>query len=330
MPEIRKDVATGRRVIIAPERAARPQGFAADTSSDACPFCAGQEQQTPHEIFAIGPQDRVPDQSPWSLRIVPNKYPALVPHTSGDTLIEAGAIAAVGKHEVVIETPRHLTRFGDLSIAEAINVFTAYRDRLDAIANEDSHPFGLVFKNSGPEAGATLPHLHSQLVALPEVPIATNEKLRRSAEFKQQSGCCLWCDMLAKELADGRRIVAENEHFVAFCSFAGRFPYEMCVLPRNHETQFTQTCDTSLASLGNIMRDLIGRLEVNDQTANYNYWIHTLPFDTIEADHYHWHIEIVSRMTTVAGFEWGSGWFINPICPEDAAQILRSRESWGR
>jgi UDPglucose--hexose-1-phosphate uridylyltransferase len=328
VPEIREDVATGRRVIIAPERAARPQGFAAEGSEVVCPFCVGQEHLTPHETFAIGPPDRQKDQPPWTVRIVPNKYPALVSQALVAGPPATNEIAALGHHEVVIETPRHLTRFSELSLAEAIDVFTAYRDRLAALAAEGGHRFGLVFKNCGAEAGATLPHLHSQLMALPAVPVVMSQKLSRSAAFEQQSGGCLWCDMLARELADGRRIVAENDHFVAFCSFAGRFPYEMCILPRQHASRFTDCSDPVLASLAQLMRDLVGRLEAKPETSAYNYWIHTLPFDTNVSDHYHWHVEIVSRMTTVAGFEWGSGWFINPVCPEDAARLLRNQEGW--
>jgi UDPglucose--hexose-1-phosphate uridylyltransferase len=181
-----------------------------------------------------------------------------------------------------------------------------------------------IFKNVGPAAGASLEHLHSQLIALPAVPEVVQRELDASAEYFQSHARSLLVDLLEKELVDGGRLVSQTPSFVAFCPYASRFGYEVWVVPRRQQPQFENVEAGELGELSRLMRDLVGRIECAVGPIAYNYFLHTRPFDMPAYDHYHWHIEIIPRLTKVAGFEWSTGCFINPYPPEAAAAHLRS------
>lgn len=311
MPELRQDPTSGRWVIIAEGRSGRPQEFSAPASNPVsrCPFCAGNEALTPDEISAY-PTGQ-PDAA-WQVRVVPNMYPAVQWDTS-----------VAGSHEVIVESPRHITSLTDLSEEHARLVFAVYQKRLRALGQDERLRYGLVFKNSGGNGGASLEHLHSQLLATEFVPPEIQLEAAKAGEYRVLNQRCLICDLLADEL-QGNRVVADDEHFVAFCPYASRFPYEMWVVPKTHEESFEKTNSDRVNALGALMLSLLKKLEACLGSCAYNYWIHTAPFRLSPHDDFHWHIEIAPRVSKLAGFELGGGCFINPVDPDRAADCLRN------
>ena len=313
MSEFRHDPMSRRWVIIGGERGGRPNEFveaATRASGLTCPFCAGHEAETPAAIATYGANGK----GTWLVRVVPNKFPAVTPDQP----------SGFGRHEVIVESPRHVASLSELTDAEAQLVFTAYRDRLCQLKGERQFQYVQIFKNVGPAAGASLEHVHSQLVAVRNVPEVVQQELDSCGEFFNQQGRSLLGDMLDREVAAGERIVAQTEHFVAWCPYASRFGYETWIAPRQHRPRFEDIGAGEISELSRMARDLIGCVERATNHAAYNYFLHTQPFDMPAYDHYHWHIEIVPRLTKVAGFEWGTGCFINPYSPESAAAHLRS------
>jgi UDPglucose--hexose-1-phosphate uridylyltransferase len=277
----------------------------------------------------------------WLVRVVPNKFPALTPDEAvctkceplasgrGETSRSAGSIPGFGRHEVIIESPRHVASFAELNAAEAELVFRAYRDRILTLKGEGQYRYVQVFKNVGAGAGASLEHVHSQLVGLPGIPEVVAQELASCREHFAQSGTPLVADLLGQELAAGERIVATTANFVALCPYASRFPYETWILPRRAEPSYEAAEPGEFGELARLMQDVIGRIERAAGGVPYNCVLHTQPFDTSADDHYHWHIEIIPRLTKVAGFEWGTGCFINPFHPEMAAEHLRTSPAAG-
>jgi UDPglucose--hexose-1-phosphate uridylyltransferase len=201
-----------------------------------------------------------------------------------------------------------------------------YRQRLVDLQRDPRLVYGMLFKNVGPGAGASLEHAHSQLIATPVVPISVSEEMSGSGKYFDERGRCIFCDIIRQELDDGRRMVLESAQFAAFCPFASRFPYETWVVPKEHGSHYEQLSRSTAEELAVVMRQVLGRLESALDRPAYNYIIHTAPFDTQQLRHYHWHIEIMPRLTNVAGFEWGTGFYINPVPPEEAAAFLRTAE----
>lgn len=274
----------------------------------------------------------------WAIRVVPNKYPAVCEGPtgpSGRSQEKQGSVAAgglfrsmpgVGRHEVIIESPRHVASVSELSAEEAALVFRVYRDRMRQLKAEQRFRYVQIFKNAGPAAGASLEHIHSQLVALHEIPEVVRQELQSCAEYYRQQGHGLIDKLLEEELKAGHRIVAQTERVVAFCPYASRFAWEVWVLPRRPVPRFEDSEDAEIEETAQIIRDLIGRIESGVGQVGYNYFLHSLPFDGAATEHYHWHVELVPRLTKTAGFEWSTGCFINPVAPEWAAEQLRA---WG-
>lgn len=329
MSDLRRDPISGRWVIIAPNRSDRPHEFehVPQRRGDAaeCPFCEGNEAATPEEIFAIRPTGSPPGGPGWRVRVVPNKYPALT--AAGDlTRRTEGLYAAMdgfGAHEVIIESPRHVQSFSELTDAEACDTLAAYRQRLLALKEDGRLVYGMVFKNVGAAAGASLEHTHSQLIALPIVPINVWDEMNGSLEYYQHRNCCVFCDLVDQERAAGVRMVEESAHFSVFCPFASRFPGEMWIVPKRHASHYEQIEDAEIADLAGALRRSIGRLDRALDRPAYNFIVHTAPFDISDAMYYHWHVEVIPSLTRTAGFEWGTGFYINPAPPEEAARILR-------
>ena len=292
-------------------RSARPHEFASPVTNTVtpCPFCAGNEAETPGEIASY-PLER--GDASWQVRVVPNKYAAV-----------AWTTAAVGTHEVIIESPEHLVNLTDLSEEQARLVFVAYQDRLRALSDDERLGYGLVFKNGGANGGASLEHLHSQLIATEMVPPDIQLEAAKAGEHRTLYGTCIFCELLAGELR-GDRVVAANEHFLAFCPHASRFPYEMWIVPKDHEPSFEEATPSQVAALSQLMVSLLQKLNGCLDSPAYNYWIHTAPFRMSLHDDFHWHIEIAPRIARLAGFELGGGCFINPVEPEGAAERLRA------
>jgi UDPglucose--hexose-1-phosphate uridylyltransferase len=331
MPQLRKDPLSDRWVIFAEGREGRPNEFERGgrrRPNLRCPFCAGHEADTPPAIAAYyAPSAKHGDNGRmWSVRVVPNKYPALLSHGRTDPMRRGlyEGCDAVGAHEVIVESPRHVASLSQLTREESRMMMLAYRDRIRALQQACDFKYALVFKNVGPGAGASLEHTHSQIVATPMVPGEVQRELIAAEQLYEDDGQCFFCRVLADEQAHHQRMVAESDRFLAICPFASRMPYEMWVLPRLHASHFECQERDELAELADFLQQIIRKLESLHGHLAYNYFIHTAPFDTIPLRHYHWHIEIFPRLTTTAGFEWGAGYYINPVLPEQAAAILRS------
>ncbi|HLJ10855.1 MAG TPA: galactose-1-phosphate uridylyltransferase [Planctomycetaceae bacterium] len=331
MSDLRKDPIVGRWVIIATDRAKRPQDFPRTEPvkiGGFCPFCKGSEANTPPEILAYREPHTNANNPGWRVRVVPNKFPALqvegALNKRGDGIYDL--MNGVGAHEVIIECPHHETSMARLSIDNIREVLWVYRDRLVDLKRDPRLVHGLIFKNVGALAGASLEHSHSQLIVTPVVPISVWEEMTGSLEFYNYRGRCIYCDMIQQELATGSRIVLDTPNFVVFCPFASRFPFETWVLPKQHSSHYENIPRQGVEEMGTVLKTILGKLELALDDPPYNYIIHTAPFDTKEVPHYHWHLEIIPRLTRIAGFEWGSGFYINPVLPEQAGAFLREVE----
>jgi UDPglucose--hexose-1-phosphate uridylyltransferase len=328
MPQLRKDPVVGRWVIISTERAKRPQDFSPrrEASKDArCPFCPGNEKMTPPEILAYRPDGSETNRPGWTLRIVPNKFPALT--IEGDLNRRCVGVYelmnGLGVHEVIVETPRHEVNAGKLTETQFEDILRAYRSRILELRKDTRFHYVLIFKNQGSEAGATLEHIHSQLIALPIVPRDALEELIAAKKYYRSKQRCIYCDIVRKESKDQSRVVFENDYFLALCPFAARFPYETWLLPRKHSPFFERSSEQERAALARALREALNRLNRALNNPPFNYIVHSNPLRDGRTSHYHWHIEIMPKLTQVAGFEWGSGFYINPVAPEDAARSLR-------
>jgi UDPglucose--hexose-1-phosphate uridylyltransferase len=328
LPELRKDPITGRWVIIATDRAKRPTDFSRERvvpkGMRLCPFCPGQEEKTPPEILAYR-QSGGPNQPGWTLRVVSNKFPALRVegdlNRQGDGLYDK--MTGIGAHEVIIETPDHMLSIADLSENQIGDVFWAFRERINDLKRDHRLRYIIIFKNHGEAAGASLEHTHSQLIALPVVPKRVQEELegaRRYHEFKER---CVYCDIVRQETETGPRIVLDTDDYVVFSPYAPRFPFETWIVPRRHSSHFEDTDRASMHKLAWAIRATIRKLEKVLEMPPYNAVLHSAPVQEGAIPHYHWHIELIPKLTRVAGFEWGSGFYINPTPPEESASFLR-------
>ncbi len=325
MPELRRDPVTGRWVIISTERAKRPTDFIRDQvvpkGLGVCPFCPGNEDRTPPELLAYrengGPN--------WQLRVVPNKFPALRVeghlNRQGEGIYDK--MNGVGAHEVIIETPEHKISIGELAEKRIEDLFWAFRDRVLDLKRDHRLRYILLFKNHGEAAGASLEHTHSQLIALPVVPKRVLEEIdggQRYYEFRER---CVFCDILQQEVQDCSRVVLDTEDILVAAPYAPRFPFETWIIPKIHNSHFETAEAHVLRSLAWAVRSTVRKLEKVLERPAYNFVIHTAPIQEGPMPHYHWHIEIIPRLVKVAGFEWGTGFYINPTPPEEAAQFLR-------
>jgi UDPglucose--hexose-1-phosphate uridylyltransferase len=332
MPELRKDPIVGRWVIIATERAKRPVAPKPEPqledSPALCPFCEGHEDKTPHEIIAYRDRQTRPNERGWRVRVVPNKFPAL--QVEGDLNKRGDGIYdkmnGIGAHEVIIECPFHEVTMANLSEDNIREVLWVYRDRLVDLKKDPRLVYGMLFKNVGPIAGATLEHTHSQLIVTPIVPISVWEEMTGALEFFNYRGRCIYCDMVQQELASEKRVVLDTPNFISFAPYASRFPFETWILPKTHNSHYENIQKIEVDELGTVLKTILLKLESALDKPAYNYIIHTSPFDTQSLPHYHWHIEVIPRLTRVAGFEWGTGFYINPVPPEQAAGYLHDTE----
>ena len=339
MSELRHDPVSRRWVIIASERSRRPSDFtpANEPLHDArfCPFCPGHEDRTPPEIAAVRPPGSPPNAPGWEARVIPNKYPALTiegePERRGIGLYDR--MRGIGAHEVVVETPRHDVQMADMDRTQIEKVLGLYQDRLRDLSRDARFKYLLIFKNHGSAAGATLDHPHTQIIGTPVTPRAISVELESARAHYHLKERCLFCDLIAQEIDARERIVSIDEHFVVVAPYASRFPFEVHVLPRRHCHSFAEEPRSTLSALAGVLRDLLARLKAVLRDPPYNFVVHTSPntetvvkranyWNTLRVD-FHWHVEVLPRLTKVAGFEWGSGFYINPTAPEEAATFLR-------
>jgi UDPglucose--hexose-1-phosphate uridylyltransferase len=328
LPELRKDPVTGRWVIIAVERSRRPNDFIRQPVTiqgvSVCPFCPGNEERTPPELLAYR-NGTSPNSPGWTVRVVPNKFPAL--RVEGD-LDRAGEglydrMNGTGAHEVVIESPDHDKTLACLPEKQVEEVLWAYRDRLLDLKKDARLRYVIVFKNHGEAAGASLEHAHSQIIGLPIVPRQMLEELEGALRYHDYRERCIYCDIVRQESRDGSRVVLETDHFLAIAPYAPRFPFETWIVPRGHASHFESVEGPQMPNLAWVLRAVLRKMDkVLDHPA-YNYVIHTAPVQEGAMTHYHWHIELIPKLTKVAGFEWGTGFYINPSPPEETAQFMR-------
>lgn len=325
--EYRQDPVTGRWVVIAAHRSDRPLEFHSPPvrkPNRICPFCAGNEQETPNAILEL------PNESDeWQVRVVPNLFPAFDRNTYGrcdeppklprQTHKLHKSKPAVGLHEVIIESRVHVSSITQLSAKDAGLVFTAYGQRLGQISQDGTAKAALLFKNCGVAAGISLEHVHSQLVALPIVPPTLEQELKGARDWYEAHQRCVFCE--AAEKADDR-IIETTDDYVVYCPYASRFPYEMVIQPRQHSCHFHQHAFSRPYKLAEVVLRTLKRLENLLTDVSYNVLFHSAPFDGEHAAYYHWHIEILPRIATVAGLEWGGGIHINVVRPESAAEQL--------
>lgn len=336
MPELRKDPVIGRWVIIATERAKRPQDFKIEKGQpfkDACPFCQGNEALTPPEIFAVRRSQSKPDQPGWEVRVVSSIAPVLQREGElgrrGKGMYDL--MNGIGVHEVIIETPEHIANIADLEEGHIVKVIDCYIERFSQLEKDKRLKYVLIFKNYGRTAGAgPIRHSRSQLIATPVNPKRVKEELVGAKKYFEYKERCVFCDIIRQELQSKERVIIEIDGVVAISPFASRFPFEIWILPKEHSCDFFTIKPELRRDLAGIIKRVMLKLKIALDDPPYNYILHTAPFrrpkedywKTIDED-YHWHIEIMPRLTRVAGFEWGTGFYLNPTTPEEATRILR-------
>lgn len=339
MSELRKDLISGRWVIIATERSKRPDDFrphgAVAPSPEAagfCPFCEGNEGKTPPEIFALRAPGTAPDTPGWTVRVVPNKFPALNPGPPPPRATTGifQSMEGRGVHEVVIENPDHALELADLPVARIRDVLRVFQMRIRAIESDLHYQYVQIFKNKGKEAGASLSHPHSQIVATPIIPKRVKEEIYGADRLFRTFKECAFCRILREEEAAGTRVIAKNASFTAFAPYASRFPFEMTVYPKRHSAFFTDVREEELVTLAEILKNVLTRLKDTVGDPAFNMVLHQAPNPSLSLKGWpeidlksHWHVEIIPILTKVAGFEWGTGFYINPVPPETGAQFLR-------
>lgn len=339
MPELRKDPMIGRWVIISTERAKRPTDFLAPGSppeaQNHCPFCEGQESSTPSEIFALRPNGGLANSGGWLVRILPSIRPVL--RIEGELNRRAkgmfDVMNGIGAHEVIVESPTHIESAAELTVEQWQRTIQAVVVRMVDLEKDPRFRYVLWFKNYGIVAGAgRFQHARSQMIATPVTPKRVKEELVGARRYFEDKERCLMCDVISQEQEMQARIVFESPHMVVLCPFASRFPFELMIVPKRHHCDFDAMEPAEVVDLASAMKHVLTRLKAVLGDPPYNFVLHTAPFrqHRTKASHwrsimedYHWHIELMPRLTRVAGFEWGSGFYINPTPPEEAARYLR-------
>jgi UDPglucose--hexose-1-phosphate uridylyltransferase len=330
LPELRKDPVTGRWVIISTRRRKRPNDFRIERSTALggtyCPFCPGREDMTPPEVLAFRQQGGAANGPGWDLRVVPNKFPALQVEGTLDREGEGlfDRMNGIGAHEVIIETPDHAKTLATMSEPEIERMLWAFRERILDLKKDRRFRYILIFKNHGASAGASLEHSHSQLIALPIVPDFVREELEGAKRHYEAKERCVFCDIIRQEIADDRRIIQEDADIIALSPYAPRFALETRILPRRHGARFEEAPRQEYEGLARMLKSVLTRMNRTLENPSYNLIIHSSPFSEETSEFYHWHLELMPKLTRTAGFEWGTGFYINPTSPEEAAQVLRN------
>ena len=337
MPELRQDPVTRRWVIIATERAKRPTDLRGDgqktrleclaSQKESCPFCEGNEGKTPPEVAAYRKAGTAANKPGWWVRTVPNRYAALQIEGERERR-EIGdffrVMDGVGAHEVIIETPDHCATIGNMTNRQAEEVALMYRDRFLDLKGDKRIESITCFRNRGARAGASLLHPHSQLIATPMVPEMLRRRLEMAFRYYDDHGTCVYCEMAQKEKEEGVRMVLEDNEYIAFEPFASRVPFETWIVSKDHRSAFEDISRDQAKSLGRTLNAVLGLLYRKLDDPDYNFVVRTEPLREDHSSYFHWSLHILPRLTTAAGFEMGSGMYINPMPPETAAEFLRS------
>jgi UDPglucose--hexose-1-phosphate uridylyltransferase len=332
MNVIRQNKATKQWVIFATARGRRPHDFKFDQKDpgplpeeDAdCPFCAGNEARLPPVVMQMPGRNR----NGWQTRVVPNKFPALV--REGDTRrFRQGlylAMPAYGRHEVVIESPRHNQQIATMPYAEIETVIETYHRRYTDLSREHKNMMVLIFRNHGLRAGTSLVHPHSQIIVTGMIPNYIRWREEEAQRYFDEWGRCVYCDILEFELQYRKRVVFENESYLGFVPFAAEVPFETWIMPKRHRVSFGLISDASKSDLARALRDVLRLLYHKLDNPDYNYIFNTSTQYKANAPHLHWYLQVLPRTTIQAGFEIGSGISINPSLPESDADFLRGEK----
>jgi UDPglucose--hexose-1-phosphate uridylyltransferase len=295
-------------------------------SGSYCPFCPGREDLTPAEILAFRQGGTAPNTPGWDLRVIPNKFPALQVEGTLDREGEGmfDRMNGIGAHEVVVEHPEHGKTLATMTEGEIERILWAFRERILDLKKDRRFRYILIFKNHGAAAGASLEHSHSQLIALPIVPDFVHEELDGARQHFRAKERCVFCDILRQEIAAERRVIQEDADIVAISPYAPRFPFETWILPRRHGARFEDAPRQEYEGLARMLKSVLARMNRTLEQPSYNLIIHSAPFSDDVSEYYHWHIELMPKLTRTAGFEWGTGFYINPTSPEEATEVLRN------
>lgn len=335
MSELRKDPITGGWVIFAPERAGRPSDFTRlarpPTDPATCPFCPGHEDQTAAEVLHYPASLEYPGQ-PWSFRVIEDKYPLLSPqqnyHRYGEGMYDL--LDGFGFHELIVESPIHTDTYETFQETHIRNVLATYQNRANELSRNEKIKQILITGSTGTESAARFSHPHSHIVAMPIVPKRISEECQGCLKYWRFKERCIYCDIVQQELQERTRLIMENESFVAVAAYAGRFPFEVVILPRFHNSRYEMIRPNEIALLAEIMKAVLAGMQRCLDHPPMNFIFHTSPTPQARREElvdvskfYHWHIEIIPKLTRPAGFEWGSGFYINPMLPEESAKVLR-------
>ncbi|RJX23468.1 MAG: galactose-1-phosphate uridylyltransferase [Dethiobacter sp.] len=338
MPILRQEPLTGEWVIIATDRARRPETFAPQKKEkkapsparvDNCPFCYGNEHMTPPEVLAYRDESPKADTPGWSLRVIPNKFPALEQSDNGEGLFIGNffeSCQGYGVHEVIIETPEHNRHLPDLNDYELALVLKSFEERLVSLAGDPKLKYVQIFRNHLREAGASIEHPHCQLLALPFTPPLLDIEYRRCRDYYEEEGRCLLCTLLEEEEKMGDRVVLENDSFLAFIPFAAPLPFTTWIAPRGHASSLEVSQDNWEAKLVPVLKGFLSKLSQKLEDPPYNLYLHLAPLRSEPLSYYHWHMEIIPKLTIVAGLEMATGTYINVSKPEEAAKFLREQK----
>ncbi len=336
MSEIRKDYVTDTWVVISEERARRPKDYIRThlkLQNGTCVFCEGNEKQTPPEIYAFRSAGSMPDSPGWWIRTVPNKFPALRIEGKQERVTSSvfSSMNGIGCHEVIVESPAHDKPIALLPAIQVREVIEMYKFRLADLSKDRRFKYIIIFENHGAEAGASLEHPHSQVIATPIIPVHVASELRGADNFfTDMGGECIFDNIISEELKAGKRVVFQNSSFVCITPFASKYPYEMMILPRRHMPNFTDISESEVNDLAEMLRKCFNSLYTLLDDPPYNFYIHTAPVNGRDYLFYHWHLEITPRVSRLAGFERGTGFYINTLSPETAAQMLAGEQSESR
>ena len=330
MSEFRQNFVTKEWVVVAHERAQRPDQMRAKLPArtpppsfrEDCPFCPGHEAQTPPETY------KVEEGGQWRIRVVPNKFAALQSDRSTHRECVGPFLQAdgFGVAEVVIESPRHDETLEGMPVEDVERVLRAFRARYLAIASDPRINLVTIFRNYGPLAGTSLEHPHSQIIATPIVPPHVRDPWRHAQLYYDTFGGCAYCEMMRGELDQKERIIEESEHFVLFCPYASHTPFETRIYPKRHQACFSWTHEREIEDLAYVLKGALLRQRRCLNAPDYNFIIRSAGSGDEGVRYLHWYVVIIPKVTTPAGFEIGSGIYINVVPPESAAQSLRQAE----
>ncbi len=356
MSELRQDPTTREWVIIATERRRRPNEFGGDSAnkknaleklgeySADCPFCSGNEHFSPHEVDSFRTYGTAPNSKGWWIRVIPNKFAALSLNSEENLNAYEGIKSVntdftgyffpratevfrtkpgIGTHEVVIDTPRHNETIPFFSDKQVQELFLMYRQRYLSLRNNSKFKYIIIFKNSGANAGTSIIHSHSQIIAAPVIPLSLRNNISQARFYYDEVGRCIFCDMIQAEIVDGRRIIMQTDDFIVFHPFASTSPFETWIMPLSHEPCFSNISMDKVKALGVIVKKILKGMYDALDDPDYNFVFNNPPIADEKEDYYHWSLRIIPRLTMKAGFEIGTGMSINTAIPEETAEFMR-------